>query len=205
MVRLLIVDDDALITESLKVILGKEKGFEVVGMASNGLEALGFIKKQTVDIVLMDIRMPILNGIDATRQIKKLKPETKVIMLTTFRDFKHIHQSLNAGASGYLLKTEDETTQIKTIKNVYEGQVIMSKEALNALVGSHQEDLLTARENDCMYLIAQGYSNKEIASQLYISEGTVRNVISIILDKLSLRDRTQIAIYYWQTKKEDRT
>jgi len=203
--RLLIVDDDALITESLKVILGKEKGFEVVGMASNGLEALGFIKKQTVDIVLMDIRMPILNGIDATRQIKKLKPETKVIMLTTFRDFKHIHQSLNAGASGYLLKTEDETTQIKTIKNVYEGQVIMSKEALNALVGSHQEDLLTARENDCMYLIAQGYSNKEIASQLYISEGTVRNVISIILDKLSLRDRTQIAIYYWQTKKEDRT
>lgn len=205
MMRLLIVDDDALITESLKVILGKEKGFEVVGMASTGLEALEFIKKQSVDIVLMDIRMPVLNGIDATRQIKKLKPETKVIMLTTFRDFKHIHQSLNAGASGYLLKTEDETTQIKTIKNVYEGQVIMSKEALNALVGSHQDGLLTARENDCMHLIAQGYSNKEIASQLYISEGTVRNVISIILDKLALRDRTQIAIYYWQTKKEDRT
>jgi len=199
--RLLLVDDDAMILDSLKVILSKEQAIEVVEVASNGKEALTFLKKHTVDIVLMDIRMPVMDGIEATTHIKEAYPDVKVIMLTTFKDFKNIHQALHAKASGYLLKSDDLKTQISTIKNVYHGQAVLSSEVLESFTQTSNHLELTERENSCLELIAQGYSNKEIANRLYISEGTVRNVISMILDKLELRDRTQIAIYYWQTKR----
>ncbi|MDI6453608.1 response regulator [Peloplasma aerotolerans] len=201
--KILLVDDDHLITDSLEIILSKDQSFQVVGKCANGLEAIEFIRTHHVDIILMDIRMPEMNGIDACAKIKEINQSIKIIMLTTFRDFRHVHQALHAGASGYLLKSEEVEQQIQTIKTVFQGQAIISEEALQEFTTSNRVQLLTDRENSCMELIAHGYSNKEIASRLYIGEGTVRNVISIILEKLMLRDRTQIAIYYWQTVQDD--
>ncbi len=201
--KILLVDDDTLITESFEIILSSDADFEIVGTCENGKEAVDFVKVNEVDIVLMDIRMPVMDGIEACAKIKELKPEVKVIMLTTFRDFRHVHQALHAKANGYLLKSDEVKRQMHTIKNVFNGQAIISEEALKEFTSAKMVALLTERENDCMELIAHGYSNKEIARRLYIGEGTVRNVISIILDKLSLRDRTQIAIYYWQTKDDE--
>ena len=198
--KILLVDDDRLITESFEIILSSDPEFEIVGTCENGQEALDFVSQHTVDIVLMDIRMPVMDGIEACAKIKAIDPSIKVIMLTTFRDFRHIHQALHAKANGYLLKSDEVKRQIHTIKNVFNGQAIISEEALKEFTASKMIERLTERENNCMELIAHGYSNKEIAKRLYIGEGTVRNVISIILDKLSLRDRTQIAIYYWQTQ-----
>lgn len=197
--NILLVDDDHLITNSLEIILSKEPSFHVVGKCSNGVEAISFIQNQSVDIILMDIRMPMMDGLEACLKIKEIDQNVKIIMLTTFRDFKHVHQALHAGASGYLLKSDDVEQQIQIIKTVFQGQAIISEEALKEFTSSNRIKLLTERENSCIELIAHGYSNKEIADRLYISEGTVRNVISIILEKLMLRDRTQMAIYYWQT------
>ncbi len=199
--RILLCDDDQLIRDSFEVIL-KDAGFRVVGKVADGQAALDFLKRDTADLVLMDIRMPVMDGITATSLIKKQYDSVKVIMLTTFRDFKHVHQSLHAGASGYVLKTDSIALQIDTIRAVFEGKSIISEDALKNYTKSKSDQLLTERENSCMELIAHGYSNKEIAGRLFIGEGTVRNVISVILSKLDLRDRTQIAIYYWQTQYE---
>lgn len=198
--KILIVDDDQMVIESLDIILSTDSEFEIVGHASNGNEAIDFCKNNDVDLVLMDIQMPVMDGIAACRIIKKNHPDTKIIMLTTFHDYKNIHQSLQAGASGYLLKSDDIEKQKMTIKAVYAGLPIISEEALKSFTEMKGTNKLTSRENDILELIANGFSNKEIAKQLYISEGTVRNTISIILEKLELRDRTQLAIYYWQIK-----
>ncbi len=202
--NILLVDDDQLITQSFKTILSSVPEFTVVGCLHNGLEALRFVQKNPCDIILMDIKMPFMDGIEACSKIKKTHPDIKIIMLTTFRDFKNIHQALHAGANGYLLKSDDLEKQITTIKNVMAHQAIISEDALKAYTKHKADQLLTKRENDCMELIANGYSNKEIASRLYIGEGTIRNTISVILDKLNLRDRTQIAIYYWQMKHQNK-
>lgn len=198
--KLLIVDDDPLVAESLSIILQVDPAFTVIGTAANGKEAIQFCNNHTVDVVLMDIQMPVMDGIAACRVIRKNDPETKVIMLTTFHDYKNIHQSLLAGASGYLLKSDDTEKQKMTIKSVYMGLPIISEEALKSYQKNTKINELTERENEILELIADGYSNKEIAQQLFIGEGTVRNTISIILDKLDLRDRTQLAIYYLQQK-----
>ena len=200
--NILLVDDDQLVRDSFEVIFSTDE-FHVVGKMKNGKEAVDFVRNHNVDVVLMDINMPEMNGIDATSVIKREFPDVKVIMLTTFRDFRHVHQSLHAGANGYILKTDDVNIQVDTIKSVYEGKAIISEEALKQFTESKRDELLTERENSCMELVAHGYNNKEIAQRLYIGEGTVRNVISLILDKLELRDRTQIAIYYWQSKQDE--
>ncbi|MFW6284847.1 MAG: response regulator [Bacillota bacterium] len=198
--KILLVDDDKDVLRSLDIIFSSEKDFTITAQAQNGKEAIACIEKAVPDIVLMDIRMPVMDGIEATDRIKSRWPGVKVIMLTTFKDFSHIHQALHAGAEGYLLKTDDTDKQIRTIKAVHEGHAILSDEALKTLTGKQYDEALSERENSVVELIAHGYQNKEIAKRLYIGEGTVRNVISVILDKLSLRDRTQIAIYYWRTK-----
>lgn len=198
--KLLIVDDDQLVIDSLSIIFSTEEEFEVIGHALNGKGAVEFCKNHPVDIVLMDIQMPVMDGITACRILKKQCPQLKIIMLTTFHDYKNIHQSLLAGASGYLLKSDETEKQIATIKAVYSGFPIISEEALKSFAEAEQDKQLTPRENEIVELIANGKSNKEIARQLFISEGTVRNTISIILEKLELRDRTQLAIYYWQKK-----
>src|SRR5690554_4120166 len=198
--KILIADDDEMVIESLDIILSTEQTFEIIGHALNGNQAIEFCKKNPVDVVLMDIQMPVMDGISACRLIKKNKPAIKIIMLTTFHDYKNIHQSLQAGASGYLLKSDEIKKQKTTIKTVYAGLPIISEEALKSFTETRETSCLTPRENDILEYIANGLSNKEIAHQIYISEGTVRNTISSILDKLELRDRTQLAIYYWQNK-----
>ena len=198
--KILIVDDDEMVLESLDIILSTDPTLEIIGKATNGNEAIEFCEKNSVDLVLMDIQMPVMDGIGACRAIKKINPDIKIIMLTTFKDYKNINQSLHAGASGYLLKSDDTEKQIMTIKTVYAGLPIISEEALKSFSKSKIENRLTPREKDILELIANGFSNNEIAQQLYIGEGTVRNIISIILDKLELRDRAQLAIYYWKTK-----
>jgi NarL family two-component system response regulator LiaR len=201
--KILIADDDEMVLESLDIILSTDPILEIIGKATNGNEAIEFCKNNTVDVVLMDIQMPVMDGIGACRVIKKINSDIKIIMLTTFNDYKNINQSLHAGASGYLLKSDDTEKQIMTIKAVYAGLPIISEEALKSFSISKIDNCLTPREMDILELIANGFSNNEIAKQLFMSEGTVRNIISIILDKLELRDRTQLAIYYWQTKVND--
>lgn len=198
--KLIIVDDDPMVCESLEIILSTEADFDVVGTAHNGQEAIDVVEHDGADLVLMDISMPVMTGIEATRILKRTHPELKVVMLTTFLDYRNIHQSLQAGADGYLLKSDDSKKQIDTIRMIREGHAVLSPEALKKLTDRTPMKDLTPRENDIMELVAQGLTNKEIASTLYMSEGTIRNMISVVLEKLQLRDRTQLAIYYWQHK-----
>lgn len=144
--------------------------------------------------------MPKMNGIEACAWLTKNRPDIKVIMLTTFRDLRSVHQALQAGAKGYILKTDDLKTQLAAIQQVYDGRAVFSQTALEAFTKRPSEAGLTARENECLELIAQGYANKEIAKRMFVSEGTLRNMISVMLEKLDCRDRTQLAIYYWQTR-----
>lgn len=196
--KLLLVDDDSLVTESLEVLLSSDSSIRVLGKASDGSEAVRMAGTLKPDIVLMDIRMPVMDGVEATKRIKEAFPEIKIIMLTTFHDYRNIHRSLQSGASGYLLKSDDTKRQIQTIRAVYEGLPVISETALKELSRPGALEELTRRENEVLVHLANGMSNREIADRLFISEGTVRNNISFILDKLQLRDRTQLAIYYWQ-------
>lgn len=200
MIRIVIVDDDALVIESLSIILGADREFVVVGSAENGQEAVKLIESTQADIILMDIQMPVMDGIIACEKIKERYPEIRIIMLTTFHDYKNIHLSLKAGASGYLLKSDSTEKQKLTIKSVHAGLPIISEDALAGFREEEKGLSLTARERDVMELVANGFSNKEIADRLFISEGTMRNILSVILGKMELRDRTQLAIYYWQSK-----
>ncbi|TVR58308.1 MAG: DNA-binding response regulator [Spirochaetaceae bacterium] len=196
--EILIVDDDSLVIESLEILLSADRTIRIAGSAANGSEAIEFVRSHTIDVILMDIRMPVMDGIQATKQIKQIHPDIKVIMLTTYHDYRNIHRSLQAGASGYLLKSDETSSQIRTIKAVYEGLPVISEVALKEFSNTNISAELTRRENEILVNLANGLSNKEIAERLFISEGTARNTISTILDKLQLRDRTQLAIYYRQ-------
>lgn len=198
--KVFIVDDDELVAESLEIILSSDPSLDFVGSAAEGGAALAAIRELRPELVLMDIQMPGMDGIEATRRIKEEFPEIKVVMLTTFHDYRNIHRSLQAGASGYLLKSDPTAKQLRTVKAVYEGLPVISDRALKALAGPAALAELSPRENELLTELANGLSNKEIAERLYLSEGTVRNAISSILDKLGLRDRTQLAIFYWQHK-----
>lgn len=196
--KVFIVDDDELVAESLEIILSSDPSLSFVGSATDGGAALEAIKEARPELVLMDIQMPGMDGIEATRRIKEAFPWIRVVMLTTFHDYRNIHRSLQAGASGYLLKSDPTARQLRTIKAVYEGLPVISDRALKSLAGPASLAELSPRENELLTELANGLSNKEIAERLYLSEGTVRNTISSILDKLGLRDRTQLAIFYWQ-------
>ena len=198
--RVLIVDDDPLVRRSLKLLVDGEPDMEVAGVAADGPEAVELVRDRRPGIVLMDIRMPDGDGITATRSIKHEFPGTKVVMLTTFNDEPEIRAALDAGADGYLLKSGDSSSVVEQLRALYSGSAVMHSDVLRELTHpSHGElDALTSGEHELVERVAQGYSNREIASQLFLSERTVRNNISIIFDKLQLRDRTQIAIYYWR-------
>lgn len=198
--KLFIVDDDSLVVESLEILLSSDRCIQVIGSASDGAEALEKLGTLKPDLVLMDIQMPGMDGIEAARRIRDQFPAIRVVMLTTFHDYRNIHRSLQAGACGYLLKSDDTASQIRTIKAVYEGLPVISASALREFSQAGTLAELTQRENEVLVSLANGLSNREIAERLFISEGTVRNNISIILDKLQLRDRTQLAIYYWQNR-----
>ncbi|GIP36124.1 response regulator transcription factor [Paenibacillus sp. J2TS4] len=198
--RLLIVDDDPLVCQSLQLLLGKEEDFEVVNTAGNGQAAIEICQLELPDVILMDIQMPVMDGIECLKRIKQQWPSIQIMMLTTFRDEHNIRMALKAGAEGYLLKSTSIETMAQQIRALKAGSTILDADVLKAIVEPDGIKLagLTDRERDIVELVAQGLSNKEIADQLFLSVGTVRNVLSIILDKLELRDRTQLAIYYWQ-------
>lgn len=199
--KLLIVDDDPLVCKSLQLLLGKESDFDVIGVAANGQEAIELCRLQP-DVILMDIQMPVLDGIESTRIIKQEFPSIAIMMLTTFQDERNIRLALKAGAEGYLLKSSSIDNMADQIRALASKTSILDPDVLKALIEPSREDIdgLTERERDIVERIAQGLSNKEIGEQLYLSVGTVRNMLSVILDKLELRDRTQLAIYYWQRK-----
>ena len=209
-IKILIVDDDSLIRESLKIILSSDDTIEVLSTASNGQEAVDYCIKNSVDIALVDIRMPLVNGVKATKEITK-RTNTKVIILTTFDEDEYIKEALNYGAKGYLLKNTSPRKIIETIKVVSSGNCVIQEEVLNKItdkllkVNNKSEkkidtSLFTERELNIMEAIADGLTNKEISKKLFISEGTVKNYITSILDKTDLEHRTQIAIYYIKGK-----
>lgn len=198
--RLLIVDDDPLVCRSLQLLLVKEEDFEVVNTAGNGQAAIEICQLELPDVILMDIQMPVMDGIECLKRIKQQWPSIQIMMLTTFRDEHNIRMALKAGAEGYLLKSTSIENMAQQIRALKAGSTILDADVLKAIVEPDRIKLagLTDRERDIVELVAQGLSNKEIADQLFLSAGTVRNMLSIILDKLELRDRTQLAIYYWQ-------
>jgi len=199
--KLLIVDDDGLIRDSLKILFETKENW-TASTAENGEQALNLCREQQPDIILMDIRMPVFDGVEATRKIKSEYPGIKIIMLTTFTDDGYIASAINAGAEGYLLKSTPADGIIERIRAVEKGAMVFDK-GVKLTAGKPNERIstfpeLTGRENEILSLVATGLSNNEIAAKLFLSQGTVRNAVSLILDKLELRDRTQLAVYYWK-------
>lgn len=201
--KVLIVDDDALIRESLKLLLDMEEDIEVVGTASNGQEAFDICKEERPDVVLMDIRMPVMDGVLGTKLIKGSLKDVKVMILTTFKDDEYIREAIKNGAEGYILKNQSSDSIIDCLRAVYKGNAVFQKDIADALTSMMEKEKrkkpdidLTLRETEIMRLISEGLSNKEISAKLYLSEGTIRNYVTALLEKLELRDRTQLAIYY---------
>jgi DNA-binding NarL/FixJ family response regulator len=207
MIKVLLVDDQNLIRQGLRALLELEQDLEIVGEAENGESAIKLIEHLTPDVVLMDMRMPIMDGVETTRQIQKRFSRTKVLVLTTFDDDEYVTAALQNGAMGYLLKDTPSEELAFAIRAVYKGYTQLGPGIVKKLLtqfpnGTTQtpsppESLveLTPREKEVLRLIASGANNKEIANKLYISEGTVKNHVTNILNRLNLRDRTQAAIF----------
>lgn len=214
MIKVLLVDDQGIIREGLSLILGLYDDIEIVGQASNGLEAIEFLESQSADVVLMDIRMPVMNGVEAVKEIKKRGINTKILILTTFNEDEYVFDAMKYGANGYLLKDVKGERLYEVIKSINAGNIILQDEithkvvnAFRSMSSSKEEEpkekkviegefeSLTEREVEIANLIMEGLNNKEIAETLYLSIGTVKNYTSKILSKLGLRDRTQIAVY----------
>ncbi|HPE94023.1 MAG TPA: response regulator transcription factor [Sphaerochaeta sp.] len=202
--KLLLVDDDALVLESLEILLSEDPSIVIAGKAEQGSQALSFLQNHPVDMVLLDIQMPVMDGIETLQRIRAEFPRVKILMLTTFADYRTLHRCLESGASGFLLKSDSTEKQILTIKAVHQGLPVISEQALRSFSDDQLFSDLKEREQEVLMQLAQGLSNKEIAIRLCMSEGTVRNMISVMLDKLDLRDRTQLAIAYWQRKSRGR-
>ncbi len=202
-IKVLIADDDVLIREGLKIILQTDDRFEVAACVENGLKAVEFCMGNHVDVALLDVRMPILNGLQAAREISA-GTTTKTLILTTFEDDSFVINAVKNGAKGYLLKGGSPAGIMDAIRIVHEGGTVMQDVVMDIIKNELSTDrksgipegLLTARELEIAGLIAKGLSNKEIAGSLYMSEGTIKNYITVILNKTGLEHRTQIAIYY---------
>lgn len=203
-ISIMIVDDDLMVLDSLKLVFEKKEDIDVLATALNGSEALSIVEEFSLqnqklpDIVLMDIRMPEMDGIKATSLMKKKYPSIRIMMLTTFEDEHNIRRAILAGAEGYLIKSSEISLMAEQIRAMYSGAIILDQKALTELTKPKDKILeqLSPREHEIVVLIGQGYSNNEIAQQLHISEGTVRNNLSVVLEKLNLRDRTQLAVFY---------
>jgi DNA-binding NarL/FixJ family response regulator len=207
-IRVLIADDQALFRRGLYVVLGTEDGIEVVAEAENGEEAIEKARELAPDVVLMDVRMPRVNGIDAARQIRGDVPTTKILMLTVSDEEDDLYEAIKAGANGYLLKEISVEEVAEAIRAVTQGQSLISPSMaskllneFNALVKRAEEKqqfpapALTAREVEVLRLVAKGMSNREIAEELYISENTVKNHVRNILEKLHLHNRMEAVMY----------
>lgn len=202
--KVLVADDDGLIRESLKLILELEDDIEVVGTAETGKQAFEMCRKLRPDIVLMDIRMPVMDGVLGTKLIKQAYENIKVIILTTFRDDEFIKEAIKNGAEGYILKNQSSDSIIESIRAVNRGNSVFQREIANVISSMIKDGRkknpkdyeITDREFEILKYIGEGLSNKEISQKLYLSEGTVRNYVTELLEKLCLRDRTQLAIFY---------
>ncbi|GGP09431.1 response regulator transcription factor [Oceanobacillus neutriphilus] len=205
MFHVMLVEDQEIVRQGLRMILEQDNEIRVSCEASNGLEAIEKMAAHRVDVIFMDIRMPDMNGIEATRKIKDQWPDTAILILTTFNDDEYALEALNEGASGFLLKTSDGKKLIEAVYSVMNGGVVLHdevtakvmprllKQSKKAAAALHVD--LTERERAITKRIGQGKTNKEIAAELYLSIGTVKNHISVILQKTGQRDRTQLAIY----------
>ncbi|EKQ50883.1 MULTISPECIES: response regulator transcription factor [unclassified Clostridium] len=199
-IKILICDDDSLIRESLKIILPIKGDIEVIGEASNGRECINFCLENEIDVALIDIRMPVVNGVEAVREIVK-KTKTKCLVLTTFDEEDYINEALLYGAKGYILKNNSPEQIVNSIVSVYNNTIVMNENILDKLHGKEMEPEIkkydfTDREIEIIKAISEGLSNKEISNKLFISEGTIRNYITTILDKTGLEHRTALAVNY---------
>ena len=214
MINILIADDQELMRQSLKIMLSSQPNFAVTDTVSNGREVLERIKKNKPDIILMDIRMPEMDGVVCTQKVKEMAPDIKVIILTTFDDDEFVFNAIKFGASGYLLKGTSLKDLTSAITKVYNGKSIMNDEITGKVfrmfsqmaqtnqtirVGEQLTGKLRESEWKIIECVGRGMSNKEIAQRLHLSEGTIRNSLSVILSKLGLKNRTQLGIWAVQT------
>jgi DNA-binding NarL/FixJ family response regulator len=204
MIKVLLADDQAIIRSGLRMILESEPDLLVIGEAENGDEAIRLSKRDQPDVVLMDVRMPGVDGLEATRQIHQTLPEVKVIVLTTFDLDEYIYAALRGGASGFLLKDADSETLIRAIRIVAAGDALIAPSVTKRLIDEFASrptqpqveglDDLTEREIEVLAQMARGLSNAEIAEELFVSEATVKSHVSHLLTKLQLRDRVQAVV-----------
>lgn len=211
-IKVMIVDDQRLMREGLRTILDLEHDISVIHLAENGEDALAKIKLGEPDVVLMDIRMPVMNGVECTAAIKRNYPHIKVVILTTFDDDEYIIDALSNGAEGYILKDLPSEKLLSSIRDVYNGNSIMQPEIASKVIahitrnkgaspgnrittGGSQVDELTDREKEVLILVAKGMNNQEIAKNLFISVGTVKNYISSIYDKIGVKERSKAIMF----------
>ncbi|EZP78243.1 LuxR family transcriptional regulator [Parageobacillus genomosp. 1] len=203
MFNILLVEDQALVRQGLKMMIEQDPQLKVVAEAENGLEALYEMQKHIIDIVIMDIRMPVMSGLEATKKIKERWPDVKILILTTFNDDEYAVQALKDGANGFLLKTAEQQKLIQAIYSCMKGGMTIHEDVAAKMMPkllqkskqAHVDIPLSPRELMIAKLVGEGKTNKEIAAELHLSIGTVKNHITQILQKLQLRDRTQLAIY----------
>jgi NarL family two-component system response regulator LiaR len=206
MIRLLLVDDHAIVREGLRMLLGEVPDLELVGEAKDGPEAITAAAALRPDVILLDLMLPGLNGIEVTRRVLAQQPGCRIIVLTSFADDQNVLAAMQAGAAGYLLKDVLQADLVKAIHQAAQGEPALHPEAQRKLLehltrpqpastDEVEQDQLTDRERDVLGLIAHGLSNRQIADTLHITEGTVKGHVSNILSKLHLQDRTQAALY----------
>jgi DNA-binding NarL/FixJ family response regulator len=207
MIRILLADDQALVRAGFRLILGAESDMEVVGEAGDGDEAVERANELAPDVVLMDIRMPTLNGIEATRQVLARAGETRVLMLTTFDLDEYVIDAFRAGASGFLLKTAPPQQLVAAVRTVYEGEALVAPTSTRRLIEEHARpvenevslDRLTSRERDVLRFLARGLTNAEIAAELVVEPSTVKSHVASLLGKLDLRDRVQAVVFAYES------
>jgi two-component system, NarL family, response regulator LiaR len=206
-ISILIVDDHEVVRNGIRSYLSTLPEFQVVGEADSGEEAVKLVAELIPDVVLMDLIMPGMDGVETTREVKKISPRTQVVVLTSYHEDVHIFPALKAGAISYILKDMKMDKLVETIHRAVDGEVtlhpLVAARVLQNIRGENSEEQtlftdLTERELDVLKLIASGLSNSQIAAELVISENTVKGHVSNILSKLHLADRTQVAVYAWQ-------
>jgi NarL family two-component system response regulator LiaR len=206
-ISILIVDDHEVVRKGIRSYLDTLPEYRVIGEASTGEEAIGIVEEFIPEVVLMDLIMPGMDGVETTRRIKKISPRTQVVVLTSYHEDSHIFPALKAGATSYILKDMKMEKLVESLKRAVAGEVtlhpLVAKRVLQNFQGDDPEEQplyaeLTDREQEVLHLIANGLSNNEIAGKLVISENTVKGHVSNILSKLHLADRTQVAVFAWQ-------